>query len=149
MHVMVEPDFGKRQIAAVAFELNGSVLAPHELLQYDDRWMHAKGPFYSDVLQALRRFTSRWLGVRGMIWSIDGGNLSDLSRDFRACGINPTWSAKQQLEIRSLVWAASKLARESMEVPPFPGGGDNLLHEATRKAVLVQAAYRALSPQAA
>lgn len=29
------------QISAVAFELNGTVLEPHELLQYDDRWFDA------------------------------------------------------------------------------------------------------------
>jgi hypothetical protein len=29
------------QLSAVAFELNGTVLEPHELLQYDDRWFDA------------------------------------------------------------------------------------------------------------
>lgn len=38
------------QISAVAFELNGTVLEPHELMQYDDRWFDACIlPYYGTV----------------------------------------------------------------------------------------------------
>lgn len=47
MHIMVDIEalgFGERgrilQLSAVAFELNGAVLDPHELLQYEDRWFN-------------------------------------------------------------------------------------------------------------
>jgi hypothetical protein len=48
MHIMTDIEtFGAQddaqilQISAVAFELNETVLEPHELLQYDDRWFDA------------------------------------------------------------------------------------------------------------
>ncbi len=48
MHIMIDCEalgFGERgtllQLSAVAFELNGAVLDPHELLQYEDRWFNA------------------------------------------------------------------------------------------------------------
>lgn len=48
MHIMADIEtFGPQtnaqilQISAVAFELNETVLEPHELLQYDDRWFDA------------------------------------------------------------------------------------------------------------
>jgi hypothetical protein len=48
MHIMADIEtFGSQthaqilQISAVAFELNETVLEPHELLQYDDRWFDA------------------------------------------------------------------------------------------------------------
>ncbi len=41
------------QISAVAFELNGVVLDPHELLQYDDRWFDACiEPYYGSAEQS-------------------------------------------------------------------------------------------------
>lgn len=55
MHIMIDLEsYGGRddaqilQISAVAFELNGTVLEPHELLQYDDRWFDAViEPYYA------------------------------------------------------------------------------------------------------
>lgn len=48
MNIMIDCEalgFGERgallQLSAVAFELNGAVLDPHELLQYEDRWFNA------------------------------------------------------------------------------------------------------------
>lgn len=48
MHIMADIEtFGDQddaqilQVSAVAFELNETVLEPHELLQYDDRWFDA------------------------------------------------------------------------------------------------------------
>lgn len=71
MHVMADIEtFGSRddaqimQLSAVAFELNGSVCEPHELLQYEDRWFDAaiapydgsrdasNGAFWADPEQA-------------------------------------------------------------------------------------------------
>lgn len=54
MHLMLDLEtFGSGddaqilQISAVAYELNGVVLDPHELLQYDDRWFDAVvEPYY-------------------------------------------------------------------------------------------------------
>ncbi len=54
MHIMVDcetygsgDDAQLLQVSAVAYELNGVVLDPHELLQYDDRWFDAViEPYY-------------------------------------------------------------------------------------------------------
>lgn len=146
MHVMIHP--AGQLFAAVAFELNGTVLEPHELLQHDDRWFDPPTSkiILFEQLIALKRFATRWLGVRGLVWAESGTTLTDVVQQMGDCEISPAWSPRQQMELRGAVWLASKVARESFAIPTFDGIGlsEKPLHQATRNAVLLQATYRAL-----
>lgn len=144
MHVMIHP--AGPLFAAVAFELNGTVLEPHELLQHDDRWLTPSPGILFEQLIALKRFSARWLGVRGLVWAESGETLTAVATIMGQCEINPAWAPRQQMELRSAVWMAAKVARESFGIPAFDGIGlsEKPLHVATRNAVILQAAYRAM-----
>jgi hypothetical protein len=146
MHVMIHPV--GRLFSAVAFELNGTVLEPHELLQHDDRWLDPPTScqvMFPELID-LKRFAARWMGVRGLVWAESGQILTDAARAMADCEIPPPWNPRQQMELRSAVWMAAKVARESFGIPAFDGVGlsDKPLHIATRNAVILQAAYRAM-----
>ena len=59
MHVMVASNRtgAALRLSAVAFELNGSVMEPHEILQFDDRWFDHEYPDLSARKALIDRLT--------------------------------------------------------------------------------------------
>lgn len=130
-------------VGVVAFELNGQVLEPHELLQIDDRWMSiyfaagaGETPAARDRLVA---FAAKWLGQRGVVWT-------GPSHGVLLSGLTPPWTAEQEHSLGTLLWLAKRVPK-NFRLPDMSAAGflpGNALHEATESAVYAQAAYRAL-----
>jgi len=133
-------------IGVVAFELDGTVQEPHELLQYNQRcyhWRVAASPAHEgafgsqralddwaqaqkvDITTALRALdvvlnTPRrgLLLKRGRIWaSPKGVGLEPLRRAYRVLGIPQPWEERQELDYRTLFWAGNKVPDSYVRAP--------------------------------
>ena len=89
------------QLSAVAFELNGAVLDPHELLQYEDRWFnaHIHDPMGAVTPSAVKFWQApEQAGALARIEATPAVHLPDAMLQFNAF-------VKQWLGKRGFVWA--------------------------------------------
>jgi hypothetical protein len=153
------------QISAVAFELNGAVCEPHELLQFEDRWLNIYLKDYEgdrdpktlawwsepeqadgkrEAMTTLAAFCELWLGKRGKLWALPPTFDLRILRGFYGAFRVP-WHYTQEFDLRTLLWMAEKVP--GVKAPSFEGKGlvkHFALHDAARQATLAQVAYRAL-----
>jgi hypothetical protein len=136
-------------LAVVAFEF-GSVKDPHELLQDEARWRVWRVPYPHDnrtareLAGALMDKHRGFLGRRGCLW-VNDHDLSML-RVLTTPNVAIPWEESQVMCPATLLWAARRVPQAHFRAPAPQGlEPGNALHDAVQQAVLLQAAFRALS----
>lgn len=135
------------ELASVAFDMDGRVADPHELLQAEDCWFDgsAHDPVTGiSLLDRYARFAQARLGKKGGHWAM-GTDLSAVRAQYAFFIDAPPWTRSQERDFGTLVALVQKLA--PVKLPEMDTTGlipGRLLHDAVRRAVIVQAAYRAL-----
>lgn len=134
-------------LAIVAFEF-GTVRHPHEFLQDEPRFRvwNVDRENSERVAQELRAALMDkhrgLLGRRGNLWV----NAHDHAILRVLTGFDPPWDEKQVMDPATLLWTAKRVPEVHFRVPAVSGitAGD-ALHEAVQQAVILQAAFRAMS----
>lgn len=140
----------EKTVAGVAFELNGTVLDPHELLQYEDRWLHDRGEM-KPLLDRLFDFVQQWTGKKGGVWFVAPPDYPAITEDMQYFVGRVPWKPDQLFANQTLLMLARRVPRAMFRIPDARNAGfrpDNSLHDATLAAVRAQAAYRALTENA-
>lgn len=167
MHVMFGLDGGSSSVrlSAVAFELTGDVREPHELLQFEERWLdltlwvdpelgfrQTVDPETTSGFEQFFDFCARWMGKRGGAWPRNHQDLTYSAGMLQHFVGRTPWKLDQVFDFRTLLMLAQKVPRALFRAPDMRGAGLNAtqaLHVCVSQAVYAQAAFRALAEHTA
>lgn len=163
------------QLSAVAFELSGDVREVHELLQFEERWldmnvvfpqtwfMDCESPEDSAVgacvsskpaLQTVKAFEQlfdfckRWMGKRGAVWPRSNRDLISVGTGLSYFVGDRPWNDEQLFDPQTLLMLAQRVPRRLFRAPRMNSIGlspNHALHACAAQAVVLQAAFRALT----